>query len=137
MKLTGAAPLGLETPADLKAGNTADSKGARATTAAQAKLAKATEVAQEFESMFFGMVLKSMRATAKPEEASNAQDIYQDMLDGEYSKNMAGQGSLGIGQMILEWMKTSDATLQPDSRAQAKAALDSYGAMSSIKLMPK
>lgn len=107
------------------------------------KAAEAEKVAQEFETMFMDLVMKGMRRTAMPEEASNALEIYQDMLDSEYSKTMTTGQDFGIRRMILDWMKTADPDLKQgldkdiprslsDARQEAgkmKAALAGYKAM--------
>lgn len=77
------------------------------------KYAEAEQAAQDFETMFVDMMLKAMRATAKPEEESNAHDIYQSMLDEEYAKNMsANGGGVGIKNMVLDWMRNADPQLR-------------------------
>ena len=71
------------------------------------KLVDAEKVAKEFETLYVEMLVKSMRATAKPEDESNAQDIYTGMLDSEYAKVMSDRQSFGLREMILQWMKDS------------------------------
>ena len=78
------------------------------------KLKEAETVAKEFETIYLDMMLKSMRQTAKPENESNAHDIFQSMLDSEYSKIMAESQSFGIRDLILNWMKDNDASLNPN-----------------------
>lgn len=58
------------------------------TEAQQRKRQEAEKAAQEFETLFVDMMVKSMRQTAQGEEVSNAEDVYQGMLDSEYSKSM-------------------------------------------------
>ncbi|APJ04544.1 rod-binding protein [Silvanigrella aquatica] len=78
------------------------------------KLKDAENVAKEFETIYLDMMIKSMRQTAKPEDESNAQDIFKSMLDGEYSKLMANSQNFGIRDLILNWMKESDPDLNPN-----------------------
>lgn len=75
------------------------------------KYEDAKQAAEDFESMFVDMMLKSMRSTATPEDASNAHEIYQGMLDGEYAKSMVGSHDFGVRGMVLEWMKNNDPDL--------------------------
>lgn len=75
------------------------------------KIKDAENVAKEFETIYLDMMLKSMRQTAKPEDESNAHDIFQSMLDGEYTKLMADSQSFGIRDLILNWMKENDPAL--------------------------
>lgn len=81
---------------------------------AAGKKEEAEKAAKEFESMFFSILLKNMRATARPEGESNAMGMYQDMLDGEYSKNLSEHQSIGIKDMVLDWMKQNDPSLVND-----------------------
>ena len=64
------------------------------------------DVAEQFESVFINMMLKTMRSTI-PEgqgyiEKSNATQTYETMLDEEMSKNMAKGGGLGLSDMIYK-----------------------------------
>ncbi|MBP9706045.1 MAG: rod-binding protein [Oligoflexales bacterium] len=64
---------------------------------------KFRESAQEFESMFLELVLKSMRDTVIKSElidGGSAEDIYQSMLDQEYAKNMASTGITGLADVL-------------------------------------
>lgn len=82
------------------------------TPAQEAKYKEAEQVAQDFETMFMDLILKTMRDTAKPEESTNAQDIYQGMLDSEYSKAMTGAKNFGVRDLVLNWMKNNDPDLK-------------------------
>jgi peptidoglycan hydrolase FlgJ len=75
------------------------------------KIKEAENVAKEFETIYLDMMLKSMRQTAKAEDESNAHNIFQSMLDGEYTKLMADSQSFGIRDLILNWMKENDPAL--------------------------
>ncbi|WP_186647612.1 rod-binding protein [Fluviispira vulneris] len=77
-------------------------------------LRDAENVSKEFETLYIDMMIKSMRQTAKPEDESNAHDIFQGMLDGEYAKIMADAQSFGIRDLILNWMKENDPELNPN-----------------------
>jgi flagellar protein FlgJ len=68
------------------------------------KVKEADSVAKEFETLFVDMMMKSMRETVKPEEESNAQNIYKSMLDSEYSKTMTDAQSFGIREMVKNWI---------------------------------
>lgn len=103
---------------------------------------EAAKVAAEFETLFMDLVVKGLRQTAKPEEESNAQDIFTGMLDQEYTKVMTGSREFGIKSLILDWMKTvdpklsekgrvaSNATEAGDALKASRAGLDAYKAMS-------
>jgi Rod binding domain-containing protein len=61
------------------------------------------KVAQDFESVFLELFLKSMRQTVTKSgfmDGGNAEDIYKSMLDSEYSKTMAKQNMTGLADAI-------------------------------------
>lgn len=64
----------------------------------------ARKVAQEFEAMFVGMMLKSMRDTVGKNELTGGgkgEEIFQSMLDQEYAAAIAtSQGGIGLAAMI-------------------------------------
>jgi len=80
--------------------------------ALQKKREEAERVAQFIETMFMDMMVKSMRQTAQREDVSNAEDIYQGMLDSEYSKSMTANQSFGIRTQILDWLEQTDPELK-------------------------
>lgn len=70
--------------------------------AAEKERQAARKVAREFEAMFVGMMLKSMRSTV-PENSltgGHAEQIYRDMLDQEYAAAIASQRQLGLAQQL-------------------------------------
>ena len=85
--------------------------------AIQKKPEDAEKVAQDFETMFVDLMVKSMRQTAQPEDTSNAEDVYQGMLDSEYSKSMTATQSFGIRAQVLNWLEQTD----PDLKLKAPA----------------
>lgn len=91
----------------------------------------AEKAAQEFETMFVDMMVKSMRQTAQPEEMSNAEDIYQGMLDSEYSKSMTSANNFGIREQILNWMEQADPSLKAAAGASEKTTLSDKNATAS------
>ncbi len=95
------------------------------TEAQQRKRQEAEKAAQEFETLFVDMMVKSMRQTAQGEDVSNAEDVYQGMLDSEYSKSMTTANNFGIREKILEWMEQTDPSLkigkqEPENKNPAK-----------------
>jgi flagellar protein FlgJ len=106
--------------------NTAPSNAAQKSTASSpidaktlAERKKAEKVAEEFESIFLDMMLKSMRKTAVGEEESNAQSIYTSMLDSEYAKQMSANKSFGIKSLILDWLEKHNHTKPADGNANS------------------
>ncbi|MGB3366581.1 MAG: rod-binding protein [Acidaminobacteraceae bacterium] len=68
--------------------------------------AELRDAAEQFESVFINMMLKTMRSTI-PEnqgyiEKSNASSTYESMLDEEMSKGMSKGGGFGLSDMIYK-----------------------------------
>ncbi|MBR1442444.1 MAG: rod-binding protein [Firmicutes bacterium] len=63
----------------------------------------------EFESYFLKEMLKAMRKTVDKSDSfipqSNAEEIFQDMLDDEYAKNAAKGSGTGLAKMMYEQLK--------------------------------
>jgi len=88
------------------------------------------EAAQQFESIFMGMVLKSMRqANAVFEEDSPLKsrygDMYRDMYDGQLSKDLSKQGSLGLAELLVEQFGGGGESYTPASVLRDGSNLDS------------
>ena len=61
------------------------------------------KTAQEFEALFVGMMLKSMRETAGPDAISGGgrgEDIYRSLLDQEYATAISANGGIGIAKLM-------------------------------------
>jgi Rod binding domain-containing protein len=86
--------------------------GSAVTSGKNDKLAEAKKVAEDFETLFADMIMKSMRSSAKIEDSSNAMEVFEGMLDNEYSKSMTQGNDLGIKSLILDWMKSVDPQLK-------------------------
>jgi len=66
------------------------------------------KVSREFEAVFVGFMLKSMRATVGKDEITGGgrgEEIYRSLLDQEYATAIAQQGSLGIGCLIEQQLE--------------------------------
>ncbi|MFN3165176.1 MAG: rod-binding protein [Pseudohongiellaceae bacterium] len=62
----------------------------------------AREVAQQFESIFVGMMVKSMRDTL-PEDSlfgSHQMEAYQEMFDNQLAVDLSRKGGLGLADII-------------------------------------
>ncbi len=69
--------------------------------------AEIRKVAQDFESLFMEIVLKSMRSTVSKSglvDGGNGEDIFRGMLDSEYAKSMSSQGTSGLADSIAHQM---------------------------------
>ena len=73
---------------------------------------------QQFEAVFTGMMLKSMRQAklADPLFDSKALDTFNEMQDSQVAKTMAEHQPLGIGKAMTDFLSRSQAVLnQPPS----------------------
>lgn len=86
------------------------------------------EVAQQFESLFMQMMLKSMRdATVKSDLFSSDQmDTYQTMADQQTALSLSQQGGIGLARVLVEQMQVrgqaSGAELSEEGQTPAAAA---------------
>lgn len=76
-----------------------------------AKRKQLKKISQDFESLFTGMMLKSMRATVPQDKLTgggNAEETYRSMLDQEYAAAASKRGGNGsIASMVeKELLKT-------------------------------
>lgn len=63
------------------------------------------QVAEEFEAMFASMMVRAMRKTVADGglfEKNLGEKVYTEMLDDEYAKRLAGNGSLGLADLIVK-----------------------------------
>jgi flagellar protein FlgJ len=74
---------------------------------------KLREACNEFESYFLKMMFKSMRSTVINTNGlfkkSNAENIFQDMLDEQYCENAANGGNgIGLSDMLYRQLKNKN-----------------------------
>ena len=63
----------------------------------------AVKVAKEFESLFVGMMLKSMRDTVGKDKLTSGgrgEEVYGSLLDQEYAKALTEHGGIGLSAML-------------------------------------
>lgn len=68
-----------------------------------AKRTELKKISQDFESLFVGMMLKSMRATVPEDKLTGggrAEETFRSMLDQEYATAAARRGGIGIATMV-------------------------------------
>ncbi len=70
---------------------------------------------KQFEAVFTGMMLKSMRQAklADPLFDSKAIDTFTDMQDGLVAKSMAEHTPLGIGKAMTDFLSKSQSDINP------------------------
>ena len=87
------------------------------------------EVAQQFESLFMQMMLKSMRdATIKSDLFSSDQmDTYQTMADQQTALSLSQQGGIGLARVLVEQMQVRGQASGPElsEEGQKSTAADS------------
>jgi Rod binding domain-containing protein len=69
--------------------------------------AQIRQLSEDFEAIFLGMVLKSMRDSVQKSgliDGGNAENIYRSMLDDEYAKQMAAQNHTGLANQIADFL---------------------------------
>jgi len=72
--------------------------------------AELRKISEDFESLFLGIVVKSMRQTVQKSgllDGGNGEDIFSSMLDDEYAKMMAAERHTGIADNIEEFLLRS------------------------------
>ncbi|MEZ5490703.1 MAG: rod-binding protein [Gammaproteobacteria bacterium] len=76
------------------------------------------EVAQQFESLFVGMMMKAMR-DAVPKDGlfgSSQLDSYQDMFDKQLAVDLSRQGGIGLAALIEQQIATGATFAAPDGQ---------------------
>ena len=71
--------------------------------------AKLREAANDFEAIFIQEMLKTMRKTSFESDLlpkSEGEKVFQSLLDEQYSQISAKSGSLGLGEMIYQQLKS-------------------------------
>ncbi|ANA41237.1 MULTISPECIES: rod-binding protein [Geobacter] len=85
----------------------------------------AKKVAREFEAVFIGMMLKSMRDTVGKDDLTGGgrgEEIFRSMLDQEYATACAASGGLGLAPLIEQQILPRET--QPSVVPAAKPAAD-------------
>ncbi|MFA5964746.1 MAG: rod-binding protein [Sphingomonas sp.] len=75
---------------------------------------------KQFEAVFTGMMLKSMRQAKLAEDdlfGSKALDTFSEMQDQKLSQSMAEHAPLGIGKALTDFLAKSQPSLQPDAES--------------------
>jgi len=69
----------------------------------------AHEVAQQFESIFVGMMMKAMRSAMPADSLFNSDQMeaYQDMFDKQLAVDLSTKGGLGLARIIEQQIAKS------------------------------
>ena len=83
------------------------------------------KAANQFESVFTGMMLKSMRAAklADPLIDSKAMETFRDMSDQKVVQNMAEHHPIGIGAAMSKFLAQAQPALGTDAATPGDAAV--------------
>ncbi|HEX4694571.1 rod-binding protein [Sphingomonas sp.] len=83
-----------------------------------ANLKKAGE---QFESVFIGLMMKSMRQAKLGDGLfdSKEQDTFREMQDKQIAESMAAHQPIGIGKAMTDFLSRSQASLQTPAAAPA------------------
>ena len=85
------------------------------------------KAAKQFESIFVGMMLKSMRSAQDSVGSglfeSDTSKQFRDMQDSQMAKDIGGKGTLGIAKAMTEYMSRN----RPDLQAPAATAAEEPG----------
>ena len=75
------------------------------------------KVAEQFESIFINMMLKSMRNATQRSGLMDSQAgrMYESMFDQEVSLHLAKNGSLGLAEKIKSQIQRNQERLQPEA----------------------
>ena len=88
----------------------------------------ARKVAKEFESLFVGMMLKSMRETTGKDKLTNGghgEEVYRSLLDQEYAKAMTEHGGIGLTALIEQQLRKPQGMSKHDNtNPQAKTEVN-------------
>ncbi|MEG3087465.1 rod-binding protein [Sphingomonas sp. PB4P5] len=79
---------------------------------------------KQFESVFVGMMLKSMRQTHLASELfeSKGLDTFREMQDQKVAQSMAETAPLGIGKAMVDFLSKAQATAEQAAAATAPTA---------------
>lgn len=99
--------------------------------------AKLEKAAQDFEAIFMGIMLKTMRDSVQKGgfmDGGNAEEIYRGMLDQEYAKLMSTTDGMGLAKLIERqlaraagWENVEKAGEENISHLEKTKGLQTYG----------
>jgi flagellar protein FlgJ len=71
---------------------------------------QARAVAQDFEAIFLGLLLKGLRATVPPSEApSHMGQMYRDLFDEQLAVELARKGGIGLAGLVATFLERAPA----------------------------
>ena len=100
--------------------NAAPTSGIGLDTSRLTSRANLDKAGKQFEAVFNGMMLKSMRQAKLAEDdlfGSKALDTFREMQDQKLSQSMAEHAPMGIGKAMTDFLAKSQASLQPGAES--------------------
>ncbi len=85
-------------------------RGIETTSSARGEDKRLRDACKQFEGIFLGMLLKSMRKTVTKVDlfgSSREEEFFREMLDNELCEHAAGAQSLGIADMLYKQLSSS------------------------------
>lgn len=78
------------------------------------------QVAKQFESLFLNMILKSMRQAKLGDGLmdNDQSKMYQDMYDQQLSTNLAGEGGLGLAEIMVKQLSPKQVQQSAETEAE-------------------
>lgn len=84
---------------------------------------KLKQACQDFEAIFMGFMMKSMRKTVQKSDlfgSSQEEEMFTDMMDNEVCKSASSRGSTGIADMLYRQLSRPQANTQNNSRGDTR-----------------
>ena len=70
-------------------------------------------VAEDFEAIFLGILLKGLRATVpQSEEPSHMHQMYRDLFDEQLAVDLAKKGGIGLAGIVRTYLEHGPATVR-------------------------
>ena len=89
---------------------------------------------KQFEAVFDGMMLKSMRQAKLSDDLFNSKalDTFRDMQDQQIAQTMADHAPIGIGKAMVDFLAKSHKALQAPVAPSASVATPATGGAAAI-----
>jgi flagellar protein FlgJ len=86
---------------------------------------------KQFEAVFDGMMLKSMRDAKLSDDLfdSKALDTFRDMQDQQVAQTMADHAPIGIGKAMVDFLSKSQSALQAPAAPSASVGTPATGGL--------
>jgi len=78
-------------------------QGSASATLSEKQRLQAKKVSQDFEGLFVGMMMKSMRSTIQEDKLTgggHGEEVYRSLLDQEYAEASVKRGGMGLAKQI-------------------------------------